>query len=204
LAETLLGERRLRNARHGAAVRPGHGRIRSSVTLRRRWRRRHRLWHGLRHRRRHRLGHRLGHRLARHRLGHSLGHCLGHRLGHRVRHRRRRISWHAGVLRIERIAGHHLRRIWLARGVHGLRRAWIRLLVLSIERSCVDREVLRGGGAPSRMLRGAPSNVLRSRLEWLRVIPALLVCFPLAIRLVFGGDRAGPGHTGTVFAICSP
>ena len=55
------------------------------------------------------------------------------------------------------------------------------------------------------MLGATPGNKLRSRFEALRVVPALLGCFPLAaVGLILGGDRAGPGQTIAILSICVP
>lgn len=112
--------------------------------------------------------------------------------------------WHSGVLRGEPVVGHQLRGIRLARRcVHGLWCGWVWLLELGVERSGIDGKVLGCRGGPGWMLGATPSNILRSRLEALRVVPPLLGCFPLAaIGLILGGDRAGPGHTIAIFTIC--
>ena len=97
-------------------------------------------------------------------------------------------SWHPRILRGKSSARHHLRRVWLSRRIHGLWRVCVGLLeLLSREWCCVDGIVLGCRGSPGRVLRSTPGNELRTRLEAFRVVPALLVWFPLAaIWLVLG------------------
>lgn len=89
-------------------------------------------------------------------------------------------SCHPGILRREPVAGHHLRRIRLGSSVHGLWRIRVGLLELPIKRRCIDGVILWRGRCPGLLLRTAPCDILRPRLEAFRVISTLLICFPFA------------------------